>query len=124
MLGLYRRHQKHCPHLSKGREHLRCPCPLWVDGRLNGERIHKALGTADWQKAQQIVRDLETGGKVLTLQSENEPITIEKAWERFVTDLEVRKLHASTVRKYRLLKRQMQEFAKTQGLNLLRQLET
>lgn len=115
---------KALPAPGQGRGHLRCSCPLWVDGRLQGERIHKALGTTDWQTAQQIVRELETGGKVLLLQCDNEPITIGRAWDRFLTDLEVRKLHGSTLRKYRLLKRQMQEFAAARGFNLLRQLET
>ena len=124
MLGLYRRHQKHCPHLLKGREHLRCPCPLWVDGRLNGDRIHKALGTTDWQKAQQIVRDWEAAGSLLPGHSHPpQRMTVEEAWRRFLADLGARNLHASTVRKYRLLSRQMKEFACQQRLRFLQQFD-
>lgn len=123
MLGLYRRHQKHCQHRPKGRGHLRCACPLWVDGRLNGERIHRALGTADWQEAQQIVRDLETEPSCPDKRIQDSSLTLEQAWLRFLADLEVRKLHESTVRKYRLLKKQMLEFAIVKGLKLLNQLD-
>jgi integrase/recombinase XerD len=123
MLGLYRRHQRHCPHLLKGREHLRCPCPLWVDGRMNGERIHKALGTADWQKAQQIVRDLETDTNYTEMRTRIGPMTLEQAWLRFMADLDARKLHPATIRKYRLLQKQMKEFAARKGTGFLSQLD-
>jgi integrase/recombinase XerD len=123
MLGLYRRHQKHCPHLLKGREHLRCPCPLWIDGRMNGERIHKALGTTDWQKAQQIVRELETGANCADVRTQAEPITLNQAWLRFMADLDARKLHPATVRKYRLLQKQMEEFVTHKRIGFLHQLD-
>src|SRR5882672_3808955 len=115
MFGLYRRHQKRCPHLLKGREHLRCPCPLWVDGRMDGERINKALGTADWQKAQQIVREMETGANCTDVRTQVGPITVNQAWLRFMADLDARKLHPATVRKYSLLQKQMEEFATHKG---------
>src|SRR5712692_8843539 len=124
MFGLYRRHQKHCPHLFKGREHLRCPCPLWIDGRMNGERIHRALGTTDWQKAQQIVREWEAdGGLVPGHLRPPQRMTLEEAWQRFLADLGARNLHTSTVRKYRLLSRQMTEFACQHRLRFLQQFD-
>ncbi len=126
MLKAYRRHRKQCRHsrAARSRELLRCDCPVWVDGRLKGERVHRSLGATDWQKGQQIVRDLEAEGTVLVPQREAEPVTIETAWTRFLTDIEVRKLHPSTIRKYRLLKRQMMEFAEAKKLNLLARFTT
>jgi len=123
MLYTYRRHRKCCPHLREGRNCLRCGCPVWVDGRLNGERIHEALKTTDWQKAQQIVRDWEADGSRIAKRSRDERIEIEQAWLRFKTDLESRKLHPSTLRKYLLLQRQMNEFAQRRSLRLLKQLD-
>lgn len=123
MLGLYRRHQKHCPHLLKGREHLRCPCPLWVDGRMNRERIRKALGTADWETAPRKVRDLETSANCTDARTQVGPITLNQAWLRFMADLDARKLHPATVRKYRLLQKQMEEFATRKGTRFLSQLD-
>jgi integrase/recombinase XerD len=123
VLNLYRRHQKHCPHLPEGRDHLRCPCPLWVDGRLNGERIHKALGTTDWQKAQQIVRDLETDTNCTSIQTQIGPVSLDHAWLRFMADLDARKLHPATVRKYRLLQKQMKKFVANKGIGFFSQLD-
>lgn len=124
MLGLYRRHQKYCPHLTKGRKHLRCPCPVWVDGRMDGERIHKSLSTADWQKAQQIVRDWEAQGGLLPVSLRTpQRMTLEHAWQCFLADLGARNLHASTQRKYKLLSRQMTQFSHLRRLRFLNQFD-
>jgi integrase/recombinase XerD len=58
-----------------------------------------------------------------------EPVTVEQAWNDHIADLEARNLQKSTLRKYRLLRRQLQEFMSTRAipfvkdidLNLLRQ---
>jgi len=121
MLYTYRRHATGCAHRAKGRKHLRCQCPIWVDGRLNGKRFHGALGTTDWQRAQQIVRDLELDGELSTDGGAKEPITVEQAVSRFIADLEARKLRASTLRKYRLLGKQIRQFAADKEVRFLRQ---
>jgi integrase/recombinase XerD len=113
-----------CPHRSLGRKHLRCLCPVWVDGRMNGRRIHRALGTTDWKKAQQLVRGLEAEGGLLPVRPRAlERITLEHAWECFLADLGARDLHASTVGKYRLLSRQMTEYAYQHQLRFLDQFD-
>jgi integrase/recombinase XerD len=122
MLTAYRRHRRSCPHLREGRKHLRCSCTVWVDGRVRGQRIHKSLGTADWQKAQQIVRNLETDTNSTKRQNHIGPMTLEQGWLRFIADLEARKLHSSTVRKYRLLQRQIGEYAAGKGIQFLSQI--
>ncbi len=71
----------------------------------------------DWQRAQDIVREWEAGAR-RTL--EPEPKTIDVAWQEFLADVEARKLHASTVRKYKLLRRQMEEFRQRRGMRYLR----
>jgi len=124
MLYTYRRHRKYCSHLRDGRKCLRCDCPVWVDGRLNGERVHRSLGTSDWQKALQIVRDWEAEGTSAVSPPKAEPLTTEQAWSRFLTDLEVRKLHPSTIRKYRLVEKQMNHFAQAKGLRFLKEIDT
>jgi len=91
---------------------------------MNGERFHKALGTADWQEAQQLVREWEAEGSLLRGHlSPPQRMTLEEAWQRFLADLEARNLHASTVRKYRLLSRQMAGFACQHRLRFLQQLD-
>jgi hypothetical protein len=101
MLSIYRRHQKRCAHRHEGRKYRRCQCPVWVDGHLNGVEIHQSLGTRDWQKAQEIVREWEATGERKIEANESEAITIEQAWLRFTADLEAKRLHESTIRKYR-----------------------
>jgi integrase len=91
---------------------------------MDGERIHKALGTTDWQKAQQIVREWEAEGGLLPGHLRpHQRMTVEEAWQRFLADLGARNLHASTVRKYRLLSRQMTEFARQHRLRFLQQFD-
>ncbi len=59
MLNLWRRHLAGCPHRNKGREHVKCSCPLWCDGELHGKRFRQSLGTRDWQRALRKLAALE-----------------------------------------------------------------
>src|SRR5580704_13360690 len=101
MLWIYRRHEKSCSHRRDGRKYQRCGCPLWVDGRLRGARLHKSLGTRDRQVALGLLQRWETAGRPPT--TNPEPRTLEQSWSRFLADMIARNLHASTLRKYRLL---------------------
>ncbi len=117
MLAIYRRHRKGCPHRSEGRSYRRCRCPIWVDGMLGGKRIRESLKVRDWQRAQDIVREWEAEGRRSLAP---EPKTVGEAWKEFLADVEARKLHASTVRKYKLLRHQMEEFTQRRGMRYLR----
>jgi integrase len=116
MLTIYRRHRKGCKHRPQGRKHRHCQCPIWVDGNLKGVEVRESLKIRDWQRAQEKVRDWEANDKLTV---EQEPQTIDAAWKEFLADIEARKLSNSTFRKYKLLKRQMEEFAKGRGLRFL-----
>src|SRR6266851_5278922 len=121
MLTIYRRHRKECEHRSKGRKYRRCRCPIWVDGFFQGREIRKSLNTADWQKAQDTIRLWEAQ------QSEpkvgQEPATIHNAGDRFLADARARQLNESTVYKYRLLFKQIGDFAGKRGLRYLKELD-
>ncbi len=128
MLRIWRRHKRQCParqscRCRKKRSECHCcRCPLWLEGRLGTSRVRKSLDTGDWSKADrkrwEIENEWEKKGLVLS-RSEPEPMTLVQIWGRFLADLEARQLHASTVRKYRLLFRQMKEFAERRGLRFL-----
>jgi integrase/recombinase XerD len=90
---------------------------------MNGSRIRKSLGTTDWRKAQEMLLELETGTKCADVQTQTKPITLAQAWLRFMADLDARKLHPATVRKYSLLQKQMKEFAAHKGLDFLSQID-
>jgi integrase/recombinase XerD len=116
MLTFYRRHKKNCEHRREGRKYRRCRCPIWVDGFLAGVELRESLKTRNWQRAQNIVTEWEAEERRTTC---SEPTTLAAAWQEFIADIEARKLHESTVRKYKLLRRQMEEFAQTRGLRFL-----
>ena len=121
MLTTYRRHRKGCEHRGEGRKYRRCRCPIWVDGFLAGQEIRKSLGIADWQKAQDKIRQWEA------MESETEtgaePMAIKEAGERFLADAKARKLHESTVYKYKLLFKQLGDFAQKRGFRYLNELD-
>jgi integrase/recombinase XerD len=78
--------------------------------------VRESLKLRDWQRAQEKVRDWEAKDRRTV---EQEPQTIDAAWKEFLADIEARKLADSTVRKYKLLKRQMEEFANGRGFRFL-----
>jgi integrase/recombinase XerD len=120
MLTIYRRHLRNCEHRHEGRRYRRCHCPIWVDGFLEGKEIRESLKLRDWQRAQDLIRELEVRGQRVT---PAEPQTIEAAFKEFLDDLEARKLNSSTIRKYKLLRRQLEEFARSRGFRLLGELD-
>src|SRR6266700_251818 len=116
MLTAYRRHLKSCRRRDEGRSYRNCRCPIWVDGILGGAEMRESLKVRDWQRAQEIIREWEIENRrtsQLTRKSTQE------AWKEFLADIEARKLNESTVRKYKLLNRQMEEFAQRRGLRVL-----
>ena len=134
MLTIYRRHLKNCEHRGEGRKYRRCRCPLWADGFLNKVEIRKSLGLRDWTKAQELVREWESErDAVETVRDEAKsglpgrscsgmgnaktaPPTVKGSCEKFITDAEARGLRESTLYKFRLLFKQLQEFAQANGL--------
>jgi integrase/recombinase XerD len=112
MLKLFRRHSSaKCSH--KSRTWRRCSCPLWVDGTLKGKRCHKALKVRNWDRAQEIVRKLETKGE------DEKRVTIEAATDSFLRDAEARGLREPSIYKYRLLFKQLKAFAEKEGIRFL-----
>jgi integrase/recombinase XerD len=116
MLTIYRRHLRHCKQRAEGRRHRHCRCPIWVDGILDGREMRESLKVRDWQRAQEIIREWEAENRRPSLPERQ---STEAAWKEFLADIEARKLHSSTVRKYKLLQRQMDDFAKRRGLHFL-----
>jgi integrase/recombinase XerD len=121
MLTIYRRHLKRCKHRAQGRKYRHCQCPIWVDGILSGVEIRESLKMRDWQRAQEHVREWE--GRAQRPTQAAVAKTIEAAWKEFLADLEARQLADSTVRKYKLLNRQMEDFAASRGLRFLNEFD-
>lgn len=96
MLTIFRRHIESCKHASKGRKHRACGCPIAVDGRLRGRMIRKTLDVRNWEAAQKIVREMESG-------KPGEIPKLEDATKRFIEDLTARGLSSDTIKKFELL---------------------
>jgi integrase/recombinase XerD len=120
MLTIYRRHRRSCAHRNEGRKYRRCQCPIWVDGLLGGKDMRESLKLRDWQRAQDLLREWEAKNQRVT---HSEQQTIEAAFKEFLADIEARKLHGSTIRKYKLLQRQAEAFSQQCGLRFLNEFD-
>jgi integrase/recombinase XerD len=111
MLALFRRHSPKCSH--KSRDNNRCRCRIWYDWNIDGRRIRRPIGTRDWQRAQQLAREMEAEGRVL---DDKKAPLIENACEDFLADAKARGLREPSLYKYKLLLTQLKAFAKDKGL--------
>ena len=117
MLNLFRRHTINCPHRGKGRDFLKCKCPIWADWTPpSGKRIRQRMQTRDWQIAQSKARDMEADGP-------ESHQTIEIACERFVADAKSRGLKDVSIYKYKILFKQLREFADKQSISKLSEMD-
>jgi integrase/recombinase XerD len=119
MLTIYRRHRRSCKQRTKGRKHRHCQCPIWVDGFLGGKEMRESLKLRDWQRAQEMVREWEADDRRT---DKPQRATVADVWKEFLTDAQARNLHESTVRKYKLLDRQMEAFCTRNGFAFIDEL--
>jgi integrase len=108
MLSLYRRHTAKCPHKSKGKDYIKCNCPIWCYGQgEDGNEIRKSLNTRDWGRA---------GRRAAKLESPDAPRF--KPVAEAVTGFEqhIRSLEPSTQRKYMNVLRQFSHYCRGAGL--------
>ena len=63
-----------------------------------------------------MIREWETENRRTSQPKEKSP---QEAWKEFLADICARKLNDSTIRKYELLNRQMEEFTQRRGLRVL-----
>ena len=120
MLTLYRRHKPTCPHFAEGRRYHHCKCAIWADGVLAGREVRKSLRTRDWTKANREVQKWEAEERVI---ERGAAVTLADAWISMLADLEAQKLTSGTIRKYKLLERQMKAFGAKHGLILINQFD-
>ncbi len=104
MLTIYRRHlvandeESGCKHASKGRAHMKCSCPIWIDGMQDGRRLNYSLKTRNWTVAAKKLRDIEAG--IIEPDSRLKPV--ETACKEYVEKLIVDGMSPATVKKYRM----------------------
>lgn len=110
-LTLWRRHTATCPHRAKGRDYLKCTCPLWADGYLDGKRVlRKSLGTCDMARARK---------KAVMLEAPDTRIykSIGDAKDAFMDKCKSDGLGDSTRRKYRNTLLHLEAFGESKGID-------
>lgn len=111
MLTIWRRHTAECPHRGKGRNYLKCNCPVWADGYVNGKRTQRvSLKTRDMARARKRAAELEDP------QSGFQQRTLKEAIAAFDAHCVSDGLKDSTLRKYRNTLKQLQEFSDGRGV--------
>jgi hypothetical protein len=115
MLTIHCRHRSECPH--KSRKYRKCRCPIWAQGVLRGTQIRRSLDLVEWEAAQATVREWESVG------IESAPTSFAEAKEKYIKDVERRNLAVPTEKKYKLVMRQLEEFAAKKGIILLKDLD-
>lgn len=110
MIHVFRRHQPPCA--ENRRDYQKCACPIYIDWRVGSQRIKKSLKTRNWQRALATARRMEIDG----FKDSGSSLPIEEATKKYITDAEARELRPPTIYKFKLLFRQMEAFAKDQGL--------
>jgi integrase/recombinase XerC len=110
MLTIWRRHSKNCPHRDKGRDYLKCNCPIWADGYVNGKRtLFRSLKTRDMARARKRAADLENPDQPNTQ-------TVREAVSVFNAHGVANGLRPSTLRKRTNVLAHLEAFCEAQGL--------
>jgi integrase len=79
-----------------------------------------SLGTRDSKKANEKVHAWETHQRVI---ERSAAVSLADAWTSMLADLEARKLSHQTIRKYKLLDRQMKAYGEERGFKMLAQFD-
>lgn len=111
-VSIFRRHTEGCPHRKKGRAWLKCDCPLWADGYVNGTRtMLRSLNTRDMARARKKAIALDDCEEVF------KPIA--EAVKTFLGHCTSEGLQDSTVKKYRNPLNKLVAFCKTEEIDSL-----
>jgi integrase/recombinase XerC len=118
MLTIWRRHTNSCPHRTKGRNVLKCNCPLWADGYVNGQRVlRQSLKTRDMARARKKAVSLESPDA-------NTFKAVDDAVSAFLEHCESEGLKFSTVRKYRNTLNHLKAFCEKRKIDSVGELTT
>lgn len=107
----YRRHSADCPYASHGTACLKCKCPLWVYGVLNGKEVRRSLKTRNLEQAWKKVDALENG----TSPSKN--LSATATIDVWIAQLDRRK--PETAKKYRRVAGYLKAFCQARGISTL-----
>jgi integrase/recombinase XerD len=126
----YRRHSSDCPHEAQGRRWIRCKCPIWAQGTLkNGEIVRESLDTRVWSEANEKVQKWNVAGHREpeappdTTPEPAKGVTIAAACDAFNAEMAGQQLRDSSQKKYRIMFRQLADFAKDAEITLVSEID-
>jgi integrase/recombinase XerD len=120
VLTLYRRHLRGCPHAQE-RFYKRCKaCPVWVQGVLMGRKIRHSMRTASWERAEVEIKAMDTPEPTAATSPVATDRGLLEAYEAFYKECERRQAPA-TLRKYRYLQDQLEDFCRRARIETLKQ---
>jgi integrase/recombinase XerD len=98
MLEPYRRHTNQCPHREHGKAWIKCRCPIWASGTINGEPFpRRTLRTRDWGRAVARIAELEARPEAPAPRG----TSLQSAVDAYLEDCLARSLKPGTIRSYR-----------------------
>jgi site-specific recombinase XerD len=118
MLTIWRRHTAECPHREKGRDYLKCNCPIWADGYVNGKRtLRQSLKTRDMARARK---------KAVALEAAEERVSkpVADAVTAFLGHCKSEGLKDTTITKYKNPLDKLTEFCEAEQIDSLDELDT
>jgi len=117
VLSLYRRHLKTCPNAGDRFIRKGDKCPVWVEGvDPQGVYHRKSLRTGSWDIGERLMRDMTVPAAPdppsdAARPEIAPPMSLESAISTFIANLEGENRVPDTIRKYRLMFRELQGFA-------------
>jgi site-specific recombinase XerD len=118
MLTIYRRHN---PERCSSKDSQNCsnkrrPCPIWIRGsKPDGAYIREPLKSRDWTKAVDTMREIEATG-LRPAPPARTQITIEEWRDQFIKNAGTENISEETIRKYKLLFKQLLGFTQDRGI--------
>jgi site-specific recombinase XerD len=113
MLTIWRRHTRTCPYRTRGRSVVKCNCPLFADGRVNGRRVRRALGTRDLARARRLAAGLESPEDRIFK-------SVADAVTAFLDHCDSEGLRFSTYRKYQNTLKHLRRFCEARDVEWIR----
>jgi site-specific recombinase XerD len=114
---LYRRHARRCSHAAKGVNYTRCDCPVWCEGRIDGQRIRRSLHARSWSSAERNLAQIEEDPRTA-----QHRFTLAGAIIDFFADLETRKICRGTRLNYMRILGCLATFCEAERISLVSQI--
>jgi integrase/recombinase XerC len=121
MITIFRRHTAQCPHRDRGRDYIKCNCPIWADGYVNGKRtLRRSLKTRDMARARKRAAELEDPEG----QASKPVKPVAEAVAAFLGHCASEGLGDATICRYRNTLTRLAEFCEAQSIDSLSELAT